>query len=106
MIDVTLSDTGENAGIFHDFRYTNDRENGNGNEMTFEITNMSGNDIVAQAATYTRDPQTGKTELVWGTDAPFDAIRITIRGGIENGEFLQMLQLILETEKMVDIIKP
>ena len=105
-IDVTLSATGENMGIFHDFRYTNEREGGNSSEMTFEIRNVSGNDIIARAASYAKDPQTGKTELVWGTDAPFDAIRITIYGGIENSEFLQMLQLILEAEKMVEIIKP
>lgn len=105
-VDVNLADSEEHAAVFHDLHYTNDCEGGNSNEMTFEITNWSGNDIVAQAASYTRDPQTGKSELVWGAPAPFDAIRITIRGACENSEFLRMLQLILEAEKMVEVIKP
>jgi hypothetical protein len=33
-------------------------------------------------------------------------VRIKIRGSIEKSEFLQMLQLILDAEKMVSIIKP
>lgn len=71
-IDVTLSKSGEEFGIFHDLRYTNDNEGGNSSEMTFEIRNVSGNDIIARAASHTRDPQTGKTKLVWGTASSFE----------------------------------
>jgi hypothetical protein len=34
-----------------------------------------------------------------------DKLQIRIKGGIESGEFLNMLRLILETEKIVDILK-
>lgn len=110
-IDVKLSDLsndtdGESYAIFHNLRYTNDGYGGNKNEMTFEITNWSGNMISAEVAGYATNKRTGKTELMWGASAPYDAIRITIRGSCENAEFLQMLRLILETEKMVEIIKP
>jgi len=110
-IDVKLSDLsndtdGGSCAIFHNLRYTNDNVGGNRNEMTFEIKNWSGNMISAEVAGYATDKRTGKTELTWGASAPYDAIRITIRGSCENAEFLRMLQLILETEKMVEIIKP
>lgn len=106
-VDVNLADSGEeNTAIFHNLRYTNDGYGGNKNEMTFEITNWSGNMISAAVAGYATDERTGKTKLMWGGEAPYDAIRITIRGSCENAEFLNMLRLILEAEKMVDIIKP
>lgn len=106
-VDVNLDDSGENAACFHNLRYTNDCYGGNQNEMTFEITNWSGNMIQAQAAIYATNQTTGKTELSWGhSPEAYDAIRITIRGACENSEFLRMLQLILEAEKMVEVIKP
>lgn len=108
-IDVKLSDSGENAGIFHDFRYTNDRENGNGNQSMFEISNESGNEIFVEVCITEQDPKTKKWSRNWHTLARgqgADGVRIHITGGIENSEFLQMLQVILEAEKMVDIIKP
>lgn len=109
-VDVSLSDLntdGENHACFHDLRYTNDNSGGNRNEMTFQINNWSGNDIGLEYAKYTQNPRTGKNELMWTpSGSTVDAVRITIRGGVENYEFLNMLQLILETEKMVEIIKP
>lgn len=105
-IDVQLGDSGDNAAVFHNLRYTNDGYDGNKNEMTFEIVNWSGNMIDAAVGSYATDEQTGKTRLVWGADDSFDAIRLTIRGSCENSEFLQMLRLILEAEKIVEIIKP
>jgi len=110
-IDVALSslpeeEDGVQYAVFHNLRYTNDGHGGNQNEMTFEITNWSGNMISVAVAGYATDKRTGKTELTWGAEAPYDAVRLTIRGACENAEFLKMLQLILETEKMVEIIKP
>ena len=106
-VDVNLSDSGENAAIFHDLWYTNDNKGGNKNQMTFGITNWSGNDIEVEIAQYVTDPRDNKTKLVWSNQTnPVSAVRLTIRGEMENSEFLQMLQLILEAEKMVGIIKP
>lgn len=106
-VDVNLDDSGAEAACFHNLRYTNDCEGGNSNEMTFEITNWSGNMISAEAALYATNQTTGKTELSWSPrKEEYDAIRITIRGSCENDEFLRMLQLILEAEKMVQVIKP
>jgi len=106
-VDVNLADSGTESAIFHNLRYTNDHYGGNQNEMTFEITNWSGNMISAEAAIYATNQTTGKIELSWGPrQEVYDGIRITIRGACENSEFLRMLQLILEAEKMVEVIKP
>ena len=106
-VDVNLADSGTESAIFHNLRYTNDHYGGNQNEMTFEIRNWSGNMIHAEAAIYATNQTTGKTELSWGPRLEeYDAIRITIRGACENDEFLRMLQLILEAEKMVSVVKP
>jgi hypothetical protein len=107
-IDVKLSDSGENAGIFHDLRYTNDNYGGNQNSMTFEVENMSGNGITIEGC-FLRQDKHGIWERKWynlGNGNDFDGVRINITGSIENSEFLQMLQLILQAEKMVEIIKP
>jgi hypothetical protein len=73
----------------------------------FEIENLSGNGIEIDVAVYTTDERTNKTELNWHSigDAT-DGVRLRFRGSCENSEFLRMLQLILEAEKMVSIIKP
>lgn len=107
-IDVTLSHAGENMGIFHDFQYTNDNSASNSNRMTFRVENVSGNGIVVEGC-FLRQDKYGKWERNWydlGNGEEFDGVRIRITGSIENGEFLQMLQLILDAEKMVEIIKP
>jgi len=108
-IDVKLSDIADDAGIFHDLRYTNDRENGNGNKSMLEINNVSGNEIFVEGCFHQKNEKTGEWSRVWydlANGQGLDGIRIHITGGIENGEFLQMLQLILRAEEMVDIIKP
>ena len=108
-VNVKLSDSGENAGVFHDFRYTNDNNGGNSNSSMLEITNESGNEIFVEACITEQDPVTKKWVRRWvGTAGGqgLDGVRIHITGGIENSEFLQMLRLILEAEKMVEIIKP
>jgi hypothetical protein len=105
-IDVKLSNSGENCGVFHDLRYANDNYGGNQNEMKLEIRNVSGNAIDIQIGRNKQSSLTGKWGYVWESIDDLDGVRIKIRGSIENSEFLQMLQLILETEKMVAIIKP
>jgi len=109
-IDVKLSDLttddGGDWGIFHDLRYANDCVGGNQNEMKLEIKNVSGNSIDVQIAHHSQDEKTGKWQYKWKNLEDLDGVRIKIRGSIENSEFLKMLQLILETEKMVEIIKP
>ena len=105
-IDVKLSDMGENSAIFHDLRYANSREGGNGNVMKLEIRNLSGNTIDIQLGFTEKDERTGKWQYKWKPISDLDGVRIKITGQCENHEFLDMLQLILETEKMVEIIKP
>jgi hypothetical protein len=105
-IDVKLSDLGDGYGVFHDLRYSNDCYGGNQNGTTFEIINQSGNTLEIDFGFYEQDPQTDKWGWTWRPLKDVDGIKIRITGGIENSDFLQMLQLILETEKMVEIIKP
>lgn len=105
-IDIKLSDTGDNSAIFHDLRYANDREGGNSNITKLEIRNLSGNTIDVQIGFNEKNERTGKYQYQWKPISDLDGIRIKITGQCENYEFLQMLQLILETEKMVEIIKP
>ncbi len=105
-IDVKLSDMGEGYGVFHDLRYANDCEGGNQNVTKLEIRNVSGNAIDIQVGFHELDAKTNKWQWKWKPLPDMDGVRIKITGSIENSEFLQMLQLILETEKMVEIIKP
>jgi len=105
-IDVKLSDLGENSAIFHDLRYANDHEGGNSNEMKLEIRNISGNTIDVQIGYHEQDHKTKKWQWKWKPLSDMDGVRIKITGQCENHDFLEMLQLILETEKMVEIIKP
>ena len=105
-IDVTLSDLGDGYGVFHDLRYANDCNGGNQNKTEFEITNQSGNTLDIEFGFFGQHPATDKWGWTWRPMKDVDGIKIKITGSIENSEFLQMLQLILETEKMVEIIKP
>lgn len=106
-VNVKLSDSGEHMG-FHDLRYTNDRENGNQNATMFEIENVAGNEIFVEVCMSEQDKH-GIWERKWYQATQgrgVDGVRIHITGGMENSEFLQMLRLILEAEKMVSIVKP
>jgi hypothetical protein len=105
-IDVKLSDLSKDSAIFHDLRYANDCEGGNRNETKFEICNLSGNTIDIQIGFHELNAKTNKWQWKWKPLTDMDGVRIKIMGQCENREFLQMLQLILETEKMVEIIKP
>jgi hypothetical protein len=106
-VNVRLGASGKDQAIFYDLRYTNDLQGGNHTETMFEIKNLSGNGICVETALYATNKRTNRTELVWEPALDgCDGIRITFRGSCENDEFLRMLQLILEAEKMVSIIKP
>jgi hypothetical protein len=107
-IDVTLSKSDDGAGFFHDLRYTNDRDNGNGNASMLEITNQSGNELFAEICLEEQNEH-GNWEYKWypvERGQGLAGVRIRITGAWENSEFLEMLRLILEAEKMVDIVKP
>ena len=104
-ITTQLSDS-DGWGAFHDLIYINDNHGGKHNITTFEIHNQSGYSIGVDLKTYEDNPVTGKREEVWTGRDDWESVRITIQGGAESSEFLQMLQLIIETERMVEIIKP
>ena len=108
-VDVTLSTGVDNAGIFHDLRYINDNEGGNSNASMLEIVNVGGNEIFVEGCVTEQDPNTGEWSRNWydlTSGRGLDGLRVHITGSIENSEFLQMLQLILEAEKIVKIVKP
>lgn len=104
-IDVRLGQLGPDSAVFHDLRYANDREGGNNNETKLEIRNLSGNTLDVQIG-FNEQNKNGKWQYKWRSLSNVDGVRVKISGACENAEFLSMLQLILETEKMVDIIKP
>jgi len=93
-LDLRYSDTlKKNEGCFHDYRYTNEQMGGNRNEMSFTIENDCGNDI--------------KIEFESGADhyiIPVKKVKIHIKGGVENGDFLRALQMILEAEKISELL--
>lgn len=106
MIKIKLSDIAENSAVFHNLKYTNDRCGGNRNRMTFEVTNLSGNSITVEIAQYVSDPLKKTYSLKWNQHpVEVEAIRITIQGSCENSEFLNMLKLIVNTEKILDIVE-
>jgi hypothetical protein len=87
---------GKDECAFLDTYYSDDRYGGNQNEVVFELHNVCGNYI--QAEFVDTDGHTYAVDL--------DKIRLKIYGGIEAGQFLEALQLIVEANKVVDIIKP
>lgn len=105
IVNVNLGSSDDQAAIFYDLKYQCDHQGGNHTETFFEIMNLSGNNMNVQVAAY--QTQNGKTELQWSpVNIQPDLLRISFRGSAENAEFLSMLKLILEAEKMVEIIKP
>jgi hypothetical protein len=110
MIDVQLGKSGEeDVGIFHEWRYTNDNQGGNRNQTTLEVTNESGNEIFVEGHILLQDPQTKLWERRWfdlASGQGLDGVRIHIQGSAENHDLLAMLRLILNAEKMHEIIKP
>lgn len=93
-LDIRYSDSlQEGEACFHDFRYTNDQYGGNQNETTFTVENEGGNEIDIEFE-YQGQKHNIKTNKV----------KITMRGGIENGDFLRALQTILEAEKISELL--
>ena len=99
-IDVSLGKTGEDAAVFLDVSYTNDNYGGNQNQITLEIKNVSGNDY-----DISYDCWEGREKVTYAFECA-DSIKIKIRGTIELSEFLQGLQMILDAEKMSELMDP
>jgi hypothetical protein len=93
-LDIRYSDSlKEDEAYFHDVRYTNDQYGGNQNETTLTIDNRCGNDIEIE---FESD---GKEYLSIARK-----VKIRIKGGVENGDFLRALQTILEAEKISELL--
>jgi hypothetical protein len=96
-VECKFSDLlGKDESAFLDTYYSDDRYGGNQNEVVFELHNICGNYI--QAELVSTDGNTYAVDL--------DKVRLKIYGEIEANQFLDALQLIVETNKVVDIIKP
>ena len=109
-IDVQLGKIGEaDVGVFHDWRYINTKEGGNSNQTVLEVINESGNEIFVEGCVQEQDPLTKLWERRWFDLAGgqgLDGLRIHIQGSAETYDLLAMLRLILDAEKMHQIIKP
>ena len=93
-LDIQYSESlKEGEGYFHDIRYTNDHYGGNQNETTLTIDNICGNDIEIE---FESD---GKQYLV-----NVKKVKVIMRGGVENGDFLRALQTILDAEKISELL--
>jgi len=93
-LDIRYSDSlKKDEGCFHDVRYTNDHYGGNQNETTLTIDNICGNDIEIE---FESD---GKQYLV-----NVKKVKVIMRGGVENGDFLRALQTILDAEKISELL--
>lgn len=93
-LDIQYSDSlKEGEGYFHDIKYTNEQVGGNQNETTFTIDNVCGNDLEIE---FESD---GKEYLCIAKK-----VKIRIKGGVENGDFLRALQTILDAEKISELL--
>jgi hypothetical protein len=99
-IDVSLGKTGEDAAVFLDVSYTNDNYGGNQNQIILEIKNVSGNEY-----DISYDCWEGREKVTYAVEG-VNSIRIKIRGTIELSEFLRGLQMILNAEKMSELMDP
>lgn len=107
-IKITLGDLGEHHGVFHELSYSNDNHGGNRNTITFKIQNMGGNPLGIEYG-YVGQVRTsvGKNGGLTIEDVDdVQTVKIVIQGTYEKEDFLNMLRLILETEKMFEIVKP
>jgi hypothetical protein len=94
-LDIRYSDSlKEGEGHFHDVRYTNDQYGGNQNETTLTIDNICGNDIEIEFESDNKE----YLSIV-------KKVKIRIKGGVENGDFLRALQTILDAEKISDLLR-
>ena len=94
-LDIRYSDSlKEDESCFHDYRYTNEQIGGNQSEMTFAVKNECGNEIVVE---FKHENQIYQLTT--------NQVKITMRGGAENGDFLRALQTILDAEKISDLLR-
>jgi hypothetical protein len=107
-IKIKLGDLGEHHGVYHELSYSNDNYGGNQNIITFEIQNMSGNPLRIEYGYDGRvETSIGKNGRLTIEDVDdIQTVKIVIKGTYEKEDFLNMLRLILETEKMFEIVKP
>jgi|LauGreSBDMM110SN_4_FD.fasta_scaffold274332_2 hypothetical protein len=87
---------GKDECAYLDVHYSDDCYGGNQNEVVFELHNICGNYIQAELVDTKGD--------IYAVD--LDKVKLKIYGQIEAGQFLEALQLIVETNKVVGIIKP
>jgi len=93
-LDIRYSDSlKEDEGHYHDFRYTNDQYGGNQNETTLTIDNICGNDIEIEF----ESESDGKEYLCI-------VKKVKVRSEVEQKEFLRSLQMILEAEKISELL--
>lgn len=93
-LDIQYSDSlKDGEGCFHDIRYTNDQYGGNQNETTLTIDNICGNDIEIEFESDNKEYLSIAKK-----------VKIRIKGGVENGDFLRALQTILDAEKISNIL--
>jgi hypothetical protein len=93
-LDLSYIDTlKKEESCFHDIKYTNDQYGGNQNEITFTVDNICGNDIEIE---FESD---GKEYL-----CIVKKVKVRIKGEIEQKEFLRSLQMILEAEKISELL--
>jgi hypothetical protein len=93
-LDIRYSDSlKEGEGHYHDFRYTSERELTKDSETTFTIENECGNEIVVEFKYEDQSYQLTTNQ-----------VKITMRGGVENRDFLRALQTILEAEKISELL--
>ena len=105
MINIKLSQAGENLAIFFDFEYISDGNGGNSALTKFNVENLSGNSMLINIGQNGKNPKTNKYETTWSDLIEADCLKIEFRGSYEREEFLTMLKLILETEGMMDILQ-
>jgi hypothetical protein len=93
-LDIRYSDSlKEGECNYHDFRYTSQQERTKDSETTFTIENECGNEIVVK---FKYENQSYELTT--------NQVKITMRGGVENGDFLRALQTILDAEKISELL--
>ena len=104
-INIKLSDKDEDSAAFHDYQYENDGVGGNREETIFSLSNVSGNGFDISLGYIRQNLKTGKWDTIWEQASEIDKVKIMFNGAIEKNSFLDMLQLILDAEKIASIIK-
>ena len=100
-IDVALSRSGkEGVAHFLDVKYENDNYGGNQNRIYLEFANTGGNPL---ELTYTVRNNGKDYQMLMEN---VGAVSIEIKGRLERSDFLAGLQMILDAEKMSELMDP